>query len=415
MKATIAIRPMSLASGVSATFLAKMLGALLALSVSVIVSRSLGPEGRGAFASAMTLAAVGIQFASLGLHSSNTYYVAQDRSLLASLMANSLLISAVAGVTAALLIALVIQITTLLNGVDGILIGLALVWIPIGLAYMLLQNLLLGTMSVMRFNLIEIFVKSLNLLLAVALFFLGIGNEHSYLAAGLISLVVAALITWKSLAPSSGAVASVSLVLLQRQLPFAFRSYLASLFAFMLLRSDLLMVQHFAGNAEAGQYSIAVSMADMLGLLPASASALLFPKLSGITDRSTRRRTTWKMIFHIAWIMLLMGLVAGVIAGPVVSLLFGNAFLPAVPMFRILVGAIVIYGVNNILANLLAAEGLPWSGVWIWTIALVLNMTLNWFWIPMYGGEGAAYASLIAYAVAFVLQIRIALISRESK
>ena len=32
-----------------------------------------------------------------------------------------------------------------------------------------------------------------------------------------------------------------------------------------------------------------------------------------------------------------------------------------------------------------------------------LLVALNWIWIPTYGGEGAAWATLVAYSVAWVL------------
>jgi O-antigen/teichoic acid export membrane protein len=88
-----------------------------------------------------------------------------------------------------------------------------------------------------------------------------------------------------------------------------------------------------------------------------------------------------------------------------VTLLFGTTFAPAVPMFRILIAATIVYGMNNILSNHLAAEGLPWPAVGIWLVALVINLGLNLYWIPGQGGQGAAYASLVAYGVAFGLQM----------
>ncbi|MEZ5850029.1 MAG: hypothetical protein R3D68_05165 [Hyphomicrobiaceae bacterium] len=55
------------ARDVLATFGTKMAAAGVGLLTSVLVARSLGPDGRGAFATVMTLAAIGMQFANLGL------------------------------------------------------------------------------------------------------------------------------------------------------------------------------------------------------------------------------------------------------------------------------------------------------------------------------------------------------------
>src|SRR5438552_7100507 len=71
-------------------------------ATTVIVSRTLGPSGRGLFAVAAAVSAIGIQFGNLGLHASNTYYVAKDRELLPVLIGNTLVVSFGIGGTAAL-------------------------------------------------------------------------------------------------------------------------------------------------------------------------------------------------------------------------------------------------------------------------------------------------------------------------
>ncbi|MDX1389259.1 MAG: hypothetical protein R3344_08715, partial [Acidobacteriota bacterium] len=74
------------------TFATRILLIGIGFATSVLIARILGPEGRGLFAVAGTIAAIGIQFGNLGLHSANTYSVARDRGKLPGLLANSLLV-----------------------------------------------------------------------------------------------------------------------------------------------------------------------------------------------------------------------------------------------------------------------------------------------------------------------------------
>jgi O-antigen/teichoic acid export membrane protein len=402
-----------LAGYIGATFLTKLLSAFLALCASIIVARSLGPTARGQFATAGALSAIGIQIANLGLHSSNTFFLGKNKTLLRALAANSALVAVGLGFIACGTIAIILYVAKPFPDVSFVLIALALLGIPLGLAYMLLQNLLLGMSAFTRFNIIEIGVKVSNVVLVLALFTLGAGDPTNYFVASLLSLFLAVILVWHSLGQPASALKDYSLQLLRDQLPFAFRFYVASLFAFLLLRIDMLMVQHIAGNAQAGYYSIAVGGADMLYLLPAAAGVVLFPRLSGTTSSSARRSITVKMLVHLTWVMILCGIAASWFARGLVTILFGTPFLPAVPMFRILVGATIVYGMNNILSNHLAAEGLPWSAVAIWLVALLINLALNLHWIPGQGGEGAAYASLVAYCVAFGLQLMVFLSFRS--
>jgi O-antigen/teichoic acid export membrane protein len=54
------------------TFLVRIGGAAIGLVTAVVVSRTLGPVGRGEFAGAMALAALGMQIGNIGFPSSNT-------------------------------------------------------------------------------------------------------------------------------------------------------------------------------------------------------------------------------------------------------------------------------------------------------------------------------------------------------
>ncbi len=72
------------------TYATRILLIAIGFATTVIISRTLGPSGRGLFAVAAAIGAIGIQFGNLGLHASNTYYVAKDRELLPVLVGNTL-------------------------------------------------------------------------------------------------------------------------------------------------------------------------------------------------------------------------------------------------------------------------------------------------------------------------------------
>ena len=69
--------------------------------VAVITARVLGPEDRGRYYYVLTLAAVGAQLASLGIHSNNSFLVSRRPELLPQLMANAAWIALVGGTAAA--------------------------------------------------------------------------------------------------------------------------------------------------------------------------------------------------------------------------------------------------------------------------------------------------------------------------
>jgi SAM-dependent methyltransferase len=98
-----------------------------------------------------------------------------------------------------------------------------------------------------------------------------------------------------------------------------------------------------------------------------------------------------------------------VLARPIIALLYGPAFLPAVPSARILCVAMLFYGLNTIVTTFTMAIGLPWFAVHVWWIGFALNVAANLWLIPARGIEGAALASLGAYFAIFVMNLAYAL------
>ena|SRR2546422_509471 len=375
------------------------------VAASVMVARALGPEGRGLYAVAGALAGIGVQFGNLGLHSANTFFAARDRRLLPRLAGNSLAVSAVLGTVVVVALWGIALLRPDIAPLSGTLLLLTSLSIPVGLAYLLLQNLLIGVQEVRSFNRIEIVARLVSLTLIALVILEGTVSPAALFAAGVAASAVglarvlmriwrlAPCIPW----PSPG--------LLRSHLVYGLKSYLACLFAYLVVRFDLLMVQHMLGARQAGYYSIAASMADLVYLLPSIIGTLLFPKLVARATREEKWRLTAGMSGLVLVLMTGVSGIAALFARPVIRLLFGPDFLPAAPAFVLLAIAMIFYGVNNIVSSYLASMSFPWFSVLIWIAACALNIGLNLFWIPAYGILGASLSSLVCYVLVLVAQV----------
>lgn len=387
-----------------ATYATRLASVIIGLATAVAVARALGPEGRGAFSAAMAISALGIQIATLGLSTSNTYYAARDHAQVRQLIGNSLAASGTLGLAIILIFIGIRWGFGAFDDLNGLLLVGALAWIPIGLCYLLSTSILFGIRQIYLLNVAELSLRATTLgLIAIAIF---IFNEHSPEGLFSVALVVQSLVAIAVLLKLSQISRGirVSLSLFLSQIPYALKSYLALLFAFILLKIDLLMVQDISGNAEAGQYSIAVSISEVVFILPATLGQILFPHLAGDPDPRNRLRATLRMIWHAGWILAAITVAIWVVVPFAIPILFGESFSPSVPMLRVLLVAVYFLGLNTFLSNYFMAEGLPWPAIWIWVVAAGINVALNAVWIPTFGGIGAAYASLVAYMVVTVLQ-----------
>ena len=288
-----------LSQKVMETFVTRILLIGIGLVTSVIVARILGPEGRGLYAVALAVGAIGMQFGNLGLHASNTYFVSRDRSLLPFLVSNTLLVSFAFGGTCALLAGIAFTLWPRIAPLQGHLLTLTLISIPVGLAYLLFQNLLIGIQEVRVFNTIELSSKVLSVALITAVILFQRVNVESVFCSQLIALLAALLWCVTHLGRKLSAWCWPSIELLRSHLGYGFRSFLASFGSYLVLRLDLLLVQYILGAKQAGYYSIAGTMADMVYLLPTVTGFILFPKLSAMTNN----REKWEFVKKIAALM----------------------------------------------------------------------------------------------------------------
>ncbi|OOP56597.1 MAG: hypothetical protein AYP45_08255 [Candidatus Brocadia carolinensis] len=381
------------------TFATRIVQICLGLVTTVLVARILKPEGRGLFAVATTLGAIGIQFGNLGLQASNTYYVAKDRKILPELFANALIVSFVFGGLGSTLTWLFFAFRPDLAPLHGLLLILALSFIPFGLATLLLKNLLIGIYKIRSYNTIEIATSGINVFMIVLLIIINSVSTESVFGTGLIALIIGFAWTYWKLSTCIGKFHKPSIHLLKTNIGYGFKVYLTTLFAFMVSRIDLLMINYMLGETQAGYYSVAVSLANLLLVFPAVVHTISFPKLSSEVDPIKRWQFTVKTACGIGAFMVvacLGGLFFGKYA---IILLFGKVFESAYVPFLIMSLGVLILSVEGIFRKYINTD--PVKGyrneiIYIWAGALPVNIGLNYILIPWMGINGAATASSIS-------------------
>lgn len=384
---------------VAETFGTRLLLIAIGLVTGVIVTRTLGPEGRGLYATAVAVGAIGVQFGNLGLHASNTYYVAQDRSRLATLVGNSLAVSLGIGGAVVALAGLLFVVWPQIAPLHGLLLALALLWIPLGLAYLLLQNLLMGIQEVRAYNLVELSVRLLMVAGVGLVIWSGVITPEWIFVASLVSVAVGLVLVGRQLMRQIQTRLTLSTVLFRQGLRYGFKAYLAAFFAYLVLRADLLMVSHLLGAEQAGYYAIAAGMADLLFLLPTVLGTVIFPRLTALGERQAQYRLARKATGMSAVALLGIIVAAAFVAEPAIRLLYGAAFVPATYAFLWLLPGIFFLGVETVSVQFLNSIGLPPVVVAAWVISALLNIALNLWAIPLYGISGAAGVSSLSYGM----------------
>jgi antigen flippase len=373
--------------------------ALVALGLisSVIVARALGPAGRGEYSVAVTVAAIGVQLATLGLHTSSAWAVAREPALRGRLLANGALTGLVTGTAVAVVFGVVSLLVPAASSLPPVMLGLALAAIPIGLVYLTEQNLILGLQWVRAYNALEIANRTAGIVLFIIVISLGVMNATTAYAALLVAIVVVATTAFWLLARNVPVRPDFSLV--RRFAGVSLRSYSSALLIYLVFRLDLLMVQYLQGSAAAGQYSIAVTLGEMVLLVPTVVALIMFPRLSAITDHNVQRASTIRTTAWMGIVSVGLVLPATIVAGAAIRLLYGDVFAPAVPAFLWLLPGLVFMSMHSILMAYFLAIGTPRVTLLGPFVGLSINVALNVFLIPRFGFVGASISSTLAYAV----------------
>ncbi|MGB0721607.1 MAG: lipopolysaccharide biosynthesis protein [Gammaproteobacteria bacterium] len=366
--------------------------------VNVLVARVLGPEGRGLFAVANALSGAITQVGMLGLHNANTYFLARGGIAQGVLTANSLLIAVGIGLAGLCGAGAVALWAPEWLPVTGLLLLLALFNAPVQLLQFLLLGLLQGAQRVYRSNHIEVVARVTQIVLVGGLILAGILAPESLLAVAVVAAGLGAALAWFSLSSADSRL-RVCLADLRTSLGYGLKSYASAVLGFLVLRTDVLLINWFLGSEQTGQYAVAVTLINGLYVLPTTLSHMAFIKLVSVPEWADRLRLVIRVCGLSALLMTLTVLGAAWAASGIFPLLFGEAFAGAAGAFVCLLPGLWIWSIETVIRKLYTTDGYASWVVWAWACAFLTNIVLNIVLIPRMGIVGAAMASSIALGV----------------
>lgn len=359
---------------------------------SVITARFLGPEGRGVFFYWTTLAALAIQFGNLGLHSSNTYYLARGRARLSTLAANSLWTSLLGGVVLGGLLTASFWLTGgPLNDIWPLLLP-ALLMISSGLYFLLGTNLLVADNRIGEYNGFELANRYLGLAtISLAAWY---WRTPQALLVGL--SIVAALIClplYRRLRVLGGE-GHASLNLIREGFGYAMRAYLATAIGFAVLRLNALLLEQYVDAEALGIWSIAAQLLDVIIVIPSTIALVLLPRIMRSEQPYHLMRTQLRLV---AVVLALVCAIAAWLGHDAITIIYGEHFAEAYTMLLWGLPGALALGLTSILSQYLASVGIPPALVWIWGAGLAVELALAVVLIPKSGGVGAMVSLSAAY------------------
>lgn len=177
-------------------------------------------------------------------------------------------------------------------------------------------------------------------------------------------------------------------------------------FAVMVyMRIDQIMLGQMLNDKAVGIYSAAVRISEAWYFIPVAIVGSVFPALLDAkkTSEALYLEKFQKLYDTLVVIALVVAIPVTVLAHQIVEVLFGQEYIEAGTILSIHIWAALFVFLGFASGRWLLAEN---RQVFVFQrafLGMVVNVVLNWMWIPQYGGTGAAVATLISQAVAAFL------------
>ena len=390
---------------------ASLVNIVIGFFFTMYVARYLGVQGYGVLSFAIAITSIFAIFTDIGLNKLAIREVARDRFLAGKYLGNLAVLKLILCVASFGLIALTVN---LMHYPDQ----------TIYVVYLVALSVVVNAFNSTFYSIFQAhermeFVSAGQILtailqLAVAIMAVSKGLSiiviaSSYLLASVITLGYSAVTSiLKFSRPSLQIDFSFWKETLKEAWPFGLGMMFASIYYWM----SSVMLSWLKGDEVVGLYSAAYKPALLFQFFPVAYSAAVFPVMSKFHSSSgeSLRFTFEKSIKFMIIVAVPIGIGMTLLAGKIISLVFGSQFYQSIIALQILSWSAVFIFISLIFAQLFGALGKQATLAKVNGISALVNIGLNLSLIPKFSYVGASVATVVtefaALAILYVLSFR---------
>ena len=373
----------------------------------LLVTRALGPSGRGTVAFLTVTALVTAWIARLGVTEATVVFAAKWPELRRELLTNSLAFTSLMGIAGAVVVCGTLWLVPAARP-QGV--GSVELWI---LAFSIVAACLADagyrfTLGCSRFRthaLVTAITSWVYPLLAVLLWVsfgltVALGTAIWAATQGL----RAALLFFFAIRREG--LGAPSLGLLRKTISFGVRAWLGTLADSLGFRIDQILLALIASETALGFYVVAVNLSEILLYFPGAVSTALLP-LAARSAAGPRLGQTLRAWRSAMYVTLASIVVSAAIVPPLIPLVFGSPFHASAVPFLLLLPGLVGFTAMIVFCNALIASSLPALSSIPPAACFVVGIALDFALIPFFGAAGASAAASAGYLAAGACAIAI--------
>ncbi|MDF5739019.1 MULTISPECIES: flippase [unclassified Nostoc] len=194
---------------------------------------------------------------------------------------------------------------------------------------------------------------------------------------------------------------SAAKTLMKESLPLIFSGFAILIY----MRIDQVMLGQMIGNSEVGIYSAAVRVSEIWYFIPGAIVSSVAPAIYAAKEKSESLyyQRIGNLLSLMTCISLAIALPMSFLSDKIIMVMFGNGYAEAGAILAVHIWTSLFVFMGLATSPWFIAEGLNHVSLGKTLFGAILNIVLNLFLIPKYGGLGAAIATIISQAAATFL------------
>lgn len=385
--------------------------ALVGFILRIFLARYLGAGDLGLYTLIYSVYSFGILLSAFGIGQALTKYAAEFRedTPRTNLLVSSGLIT-VPAIGCGVGLAVYVCSSAIASVLDmPELAGLLRILAPV-FPFAALELTALGFLNGLRrmrlFAFISIARSALTIILTVALVLLGyglVGAIVALLSSTILVSLFALFSIRKSLVKPKQYAPAIKMLLI-----FGGYLVLASSIELVQLYTDSFMIGYFMTETDVGYYSAAITLSAAIHIVPRAVSMITNPTIAtywGKGEVDKIADLVNRVMKYTASLFIPLGFVIAFLSQPIIALIFGAEFRPAILPLQILVIRSVCGGIVTSVGTALSSTAYVSMVFKLSGVMAVINIILNLLLIPRWGITGAAIATALSSLVDVALLI----------
>ncbi len=387
----------SFTNDILSVFNSNITGIIIGFISGIFLSRILGPDGRGIYATILVIPGIFASIALLGSQQSTIFHIGRktykDSEILSALSIIFLYTSVFAMVISSIAYLFIDNID-----ITFLYIITAIITIPARLLVIYSSGFFIGKQKFSYSNTLRWLPELLNLFfIALLVWWLKqsiTGALFSFLLSNLISGIYGIFSLLKFSPIKFKVNKEIIRSIIKLGIVYAFALFIMQL----NYRIDILIIGFFKGKSEVGLYSLGVAFATQLWQIPTAVALVIRTRVANSKNPEVMKFAVARLVRISLIVCTVLSVLLYFIAPLIIPLIYGKEFTDSSPMMQAILPGILMFVIFHIINGSILGIGRPDLIIKIFIPALLVNILLNFIWIPEFGGIGAAWATNVSYS-----------------